>query len=143
MKRQTYREEAIQKLKEYVKPGDTIHTILRHVTKSGMTRYIEPLVFVEGRPVYITYWANEVLGWGGSSKHEGVKVGGCGMDMGFHLVYSLSRALYSEAGYECLNDAEGNGKCPSNYHVNSRPYDGTNKGEPVHHDGYAIKHRWL
>ena len=65
------------------------------------------------------------------------------MNMGFSVVYNLSRALYAESGYGCINDAEGNGGCPSNYHVNSRPYDGTNKGEPVHHDGYAINHRWL
>ena len=34
------REEAIEKLKEAIKPSDTLYTQLEHVTKSGMTRFI-------------------------------------------------------------------------------------------------------
>ena len=32
------------------------------------------------------------------SKREGVKVGGAGMDMGFHLVYNLAAVLFDD-GY--------------------------------------------
>ena len=104
---------------------------------------LELRVFRDDAPVNITGLVAEVLDYKIHKKHYGLKVGGCGMDMGFRVVYGLSSALYRGIGYECLNDAEGNGKCPSNYHVNSRPYDGTNKGEPVHHDGYALSQRWL
>lgn len=43
---------------------------------------------------------------------------GCGMDMGFHLVYSLSRVLFSpkQGGFECLGIGH---YCPSNDHSNA------------------------
>lgn len=68
-------------------------------------------------------------------KSLGLTVGGCGMDMGFHLVYNLSRVLFP-SGFECI----GKG-CPSNDHSN-----GDRNYEPHRHTGdggYAIKHRWL
>jgi len=133
----------VKELKTILKPGDTVYTKLNHVSKSGMMRVIEVLVIRDNKPRYITYQVADLLDYKMHNKIEGLKVQGCGMDMGFHVVYSLSYALYNKSGYECLNDEEGNGNCPSNYHVNSRPYDGTNKGEPIHHDGYALKHRWL
>ena len=34
------KEEAIEKLSEWIKEGDTLWTQVHHVTKSGMTRYI-------------------------------------------------------------------------------------------------------
>ena len=93
-------------------------------------------------------------------------IGGCGMDMGFHLVYELSHTLYGghrveftgegapvgatveqlagrwyywTGGYACL----GKGKCPSNVHHNHRP-DRDKYGPVVQHtDGYALRQRWL
>ena len=35
------RDEAIANLREILKPGDTVYTILRHVSKSGMSRVID------------------------------------------------------------------------------------------------------
>jgi len=133
-KKETYREEALRELREILKPGDTVYTILRHVTKSGMTRYIDVFVFRDNKPRYLTYWAKEVLGWGGSKNHEGVKVGGCGMDMGFHLVYSLSRYLYPD-GFTCIGE-----DCPASDHVN-----GDRDYTPHLHTsgGYALRHRWF
>lgn len=32
------REEAITKLREWIKPGDTVYTILDHVSSSGMSQ---------------------------------------------------------------------------------------------------------
>ena len=137
------KEKAVVELRELLKPGDMVYTKLNHVSRSGMTRSIEVMVFRDNAPINLTWRVSEVLGYKIHNKHWGLKVGGCGMDMGFSVIYNLSSALYSGIGYECLNDAEGNDKCPSSYHVNSRPYDGTNKGEPVHHDGYALRQRWL
>ena len=136
------RQKKIEALKELLKPGDTVYTKLNHVSKSGMMRVIEVMFFRDNKPVNITYQVSEILGYKLHNNHYGLKVGGCGMDMGFSVVYGLSAQLY-RPGYECLNDAEGNGKCPSNYHVNSRPYDGTNTIEPIHTDGYALRHRWV
>ena len=64
-----------------------IYTVLNHVSSSGMTRYISafvPVIGDDGKPC-ITCIARER------------KVGGCGMDMGFHLAYSL----YCQSG---IND---------------------------------------
>lgn len=36
--------EAIAKLREWLKPGDTVYTILEHVSSSGMSRSIRVLV---------------------------------------------------------------------------------------------------
>ena len=56
-----------------------IFTVLNHVSSTGMTRYISayvPVIGDDGKP-YITCIAREI------------KVGGCGMDMGFHLAYNM------------------------------------------------------
>tara|TARA_R100001126_G_scaffold85451_1_gene53951 strand:+ start:528 stop:833 length:306 start_codon:yes stop_codon:yes gene_type:complete len=92
------KEEAIEKLREVIKEGDTLWTQLHHVTKSGMTRYIGVRLLKDDYPYNYTYHVAKALGWKTSDRYEGVKVGGCGMDMGFHLINSLSYALYGD-GY--------------------------------------------
>ena len=92
------KEEAIEKLREVIKEGDTLWTQLHHVTKSGMTRYIGVRLLKNDYPYNYTHHVAKALDWKTSDKYEGVKVGGCGMDMGFHLIYSLSHALYGD-GY--------------------------------------------
>ena len=34
------KQEALEKLKSWIKKGDTLHTTTKHVSRSGMTRYI-------------------------------------------------------------------------------------------------------
>lgn len=94
--------EALERIREWVKPGDTVSCILRHVSSSGMTRVIQLVAFVDGEPRYLGYNAAIVLGMTYDRKREGVKVQGCGMDMGFHLVYNLGRVLFPEGfGVKC------------------------------------------
>lgn len=113
------RADAITKLREWIKPGDTVHTILDHVSSSGMTRHIRVVLLSceDGKPVDLhpNYSVARALDLRQAKRGDGLIVGGCGMDMGFHLVNSLSYALYGD-GYKCL----GKGKCPSNYHSNHR-----------------------
>ena len=52
----------------------------------------------------------------------GLVIGGCGMDMGFHVVYNLGRAMWPDGTPD--------------------PH-GTRNGEPDRDGGYALKHRWL
>ena len=92
------REEAIEKLKEAIKEGDTLYTQLEHVTKSGMTRFIKVRQIKDDYPYNWTYIVAKALGRKVSDKYEAIKVGGCGMDMGFHLIYNLSSVLYDD-GY--------------------------------------------
>lgn len=96
--------EAIVSLNKYLNVGDTVYTVMRHVSSSGMTRYIDLYVIKDNRPLRLTWSAATALGWTYDRKREALKVTGCGMDMGFHTVYSLARVLYSgtsegDAGY--------------------------------------------
>lgn len=116
----TARELSLQnELREILKPGTTVRTILRHVSKSGMSREISAVVVGKDGSVRDIDWMiiNAGLGYK-MGKRGGIVMGGCGMDMGFALVYYLSRALYPN-GYKCT----GNPKtCRSNDHTNYRPW---------------------
>jgi hypothetical protein len=91
-------------LTHYVKEGTKVYTILRHVSASGMSRDIS-LVIAQGDEIIdITYYASHAMGGKvmESKGHRVIKVSGCGMDMGFHLVYNLSSVLFAgqeRAGY--------------------------------------------
>lgn len=90
-------QEARERLRKWVKPGDTIYCILRHVSSSGMTRVIDLATVNDGEILSIGYDAALALGWPYDRRREGVRVPGTGMDMGFHLVDSLGHALFGGA----------------------------------------------
>jgi len=101
------RELARRRLREILAGQDnpTIYTVLRHVSSSGMSRDISLKTVENGELVDITFTAAQALG--DKSKHKDgrsvIRVSGCGMDMGFHLVYSLSSVIYTNeerAGYK-------------------------------------------
>ena len=131
------RAESIATLREILRPGDTVTTVLRSVSRSGMSRSIDlyALKCERGKVSlrWLSYHVARVLG-GWDERRECVKVGGCGMDMGFHLVYNLGRTLWP-TGYRC-----GGKRCHSNDHTNGRPRDGRSH----HRDGgYALRQEWL
>lgn len=96
-KKQRERDEARARLLEMLKPGDTVHTVLRHVSRSGMSRSISAIIYdEEGNNYNIDYLVSSLLGRPVDIKRGGVKIGGCGMDMGFALVYSLSTRLWPD-----------------------------------------------
>jgi hypothetical protein len=109
--------EAADTLRDIVKPGMTVYTSLRQVSSNGMSRHIEVLVAVKdrnGNPVIrnITRLVARACGYKVSDKTDALVVGGAGMDMGFSVVYNLSRTLYRD-GVKCT----GKG-CSSNDHSN-------------------------
>lgn len=124
-----------------IKPGMTIHTILRHVSKSGMHRVIQP-VLIRRAPAtdpfrsradngctifQLGYNVAALLGMSYDREKEGIVIGGCGMDMGFEIVYNMGRVLFPK-GFKVPKGGHGrNG--------NTSGYD--NDG------GYALNHRWL
>lgn len=113
------RQDALAELRALLPPGSTVYTILRSVSRSGMTRIITPLVIQNGEPVNLTWRVGKVLGWG--IRHgfqDGIKCDGCGSDMGHDLVHSLSYALHGTGPEKC------------SYHDEHRP-------------GYTLNHRWL
>ena len=87
-----------QLLEYFVKEGDTIYTVLRSVAPSGMSRTMSLKVAKNGKIQDLTYYASVVLDYplvevNGS---RAIRVGGAGMDFGFHVVYSLARVLFRE-----------------------------------------------
>jgi hypothetical protein len=91
------RDYAIEQLlTHYVNAGDTVYTILRKVSSSGMTRHYSLVVARNGKIDDITYYASKAIGWTlvESSGQRAIKVNGCGMDMSFHLVSTLSAVLF-------------------------------------------------
>ena len=85
-----------QLLTHYVNAGDTVYSILRKVSSSGMTRHYSLVVARNGKIDDITYYAAKAIGWTllESTGHRAIKVQGCGMDMSFHLISTLSAVLF-------------------------------------------------
>ena len=110
----TEQAEAIATLLTIIKPGDTVYTVLRHVSRTGMSRTIACYVIQDGQPRWITSLVSRALGYGKlrnvGRTGEGIHVPGCGMDMGFHLVHSLSYKLWGygpevkDAGYQLRHE---------------------------------------
>lgn len=97
--RAAYVAQSKAELRQLAPTGATIYCVLRDVSRSGMSRRISFYVIQDNRPRCIDYLI-EVLGTGGAKRHgnkDGLVVPGCGMDMGFHVVYSLARSLHSDA----------------------------------------------
>lgn len=100
------KSEAIETLQKLI-AGDTkpvIYTVLRSVSASGMSRDISLIYIKNGEPYHINYSAAKAAGERLVSRngHDAIRVNGCGMDMGFHIVYGLSSVLYAgqeRAGY--------------------------------------------
>jgi hypothetical protein len=140
------RTKVIEELRALLPPGSTVHCILRHVSRSGMYRAID-LRFLEGGATHrLSYRVGKVLGFGFDEKREAVKAGGCGMDMGFHLVSNLSTTLYPD-GFGCIGEGkEGYESCPSSDHSNGdRDYTPHSEERPHWHEsgGYALRCQWL
>ncbi len=142
-KQQSERQEYIAKLRETLKPGDTLHTVLRSCSRSGMSRVIDVYFLTpDGKggvtKQWLSYWISKACDFTFQDRQglpQGIQIGGCGMDMGFHLVYSLSRQLFPD-GFECAGE-----RCPSNDHSNGdrnhKPHMHTGDG------GYALRQEWL
>lgn len=143
------RADALRQLRALLKPGAKVYTILRHASSSGMSRVIDLAIPVrEYRDVYpraadgstdydakprrvfvglrirnIGYLAARAMGYTfENGRHYGIRVGGCGMDMGFHLVYNLGATLWPKG--------------------TPKPH-GMRNGEPDRCGGYALNHEWL
>jgi hypothetical protein len=82
---------ALEKLHVLLPEGATVYTGLRSVSKSGMSRRLRCYISYHGEILDITWYVSRALSW--SLNDKGLLVNGCGMDMGFHTVYSVSYAL--------------------------------------------------
>lgn len=113
-------ESARDRLLSMLSPGDTVYTILRHVSRSGMMRHISLKACIDGELVDITWYAAKLMDEK-RADNGGIKVGGCGVDMGFNLVYNLGHALWPNG--------------------TDKPHS-TRNGEPDYSGGYALNQQW-
>lgn len=111
--KQTRASEALADLRKLIKAGDTVYTVVHKVAPSGMSRSISLYIVKKHSILNITGYVGDALDYP-RAKAQGLRVGGCGMDMGYHLVSSLAGAL----GYT-TKGAQSDGNC------------------------YGLKHQWL
>jgi len=119
----TERSESLKHLREILKPGQEIYTQCEHVSSSGMTRWLDVYaVKDDGRIHNITWDVCAAADFTFCSRRGRLKIEGCGMDMGFNVVYCLGLSLWPAGTPE--------------------PH-GMRNGEPDSNGGYALRHRWL
>ena len=82
-----------ERLKQAYSPGSTIYTVVKQVSRNGMSRHIAVIDIVMGEARNISARAADILGWKWMDDGS-VRVGGCGMDMGAHLVRKLSERIH-------------------------------------------------
>lgn len=118
------RAEAIDLLRSWLKPGDTVYTMLKHVSSSGMSRDIAVLIVRDGQISNVSCDVARAIGAKIDSKDgtAAVKINGAGMDMGFRIVYALGCALWPDGTPE--PHSIRNGRADTN-------------------GGYALNHRWI
>lgn len=108
------KEQTAKELRALISKADlVVYTKLNHVSRSGLSRNIDLMLIVNNKPLYISASVAELLDYS-LAKDGSIKVGGAGMDMGFHLVYNLSRYLYKGMATKKFGDA-----------------------------GYVLRHEWL
>lgn len=129
------REEYRLKLQEHVLKNNirVLYTNLRHTSRSGMQRKIDVISLIpSGDPAnpvskaWLSYWAAKALGWKFSKEYDAVVVDGCGMDMGFHLVYTLSYLIFKDVPRE---------KWPADLPLRN--------GEVENESGYVLQQKWI
>ena len=94
-----YQEQAKESLRKILNHGDRVYCVLRSVSKSGMSRAIDFYAIKDNQPIWLSGHMAAAMGWK-RSKDRGLTITGCGMDMGFHAVYSLARTLWPNENAE-------------------------------------------
>ena len=116
------KQQAISSLREILKPGQTVYSVLRHVSASGMSRRISFMIPQAGGSMRnLDYLIGVACDYKQSYK-QGLIVGGCGMDMGFAVVYHIGRTIWPDGTPE--------------------PH-GRRNGELDSDGGYALKSEWI
>lgn len=122
-----YKEQERAALRKWLKPGTTVYTKVESVSSSGMSRRISVYAISpakkgeQARIVNISGTVASVTGYT-HAKNGGISIHGCGMDMGFAIVYALGAALWPKG--------------------TPKPH-GLLNGTPDRSGVYALKHSWL
>ena len=123
-KQKTWEEKMVQWIRM---KRPTIYCVCRHVSSSGMFRRISFYAIRRNELVYLDGLIEDLADYKRDKKEQGLRVTGCGMDMGFAVVYAFSHAIFAK-GFRYRK-----GEC----HRNGDP-------SPIDKDGgYALKHQWI
>jgi hypothetical protein len=106
------------------KSNRQVYTILRKVSASGMSRQIDVYVIIDNKPRWITPYVRDLCGYKQDPNSRALRVGGCGMDMGYSLVHELGSVVYKNGDGVTVTGRNG-GKIPES--------DG----------GYLLTHHWI
>lgn len=86
---------AVEQLRLFFPRGSTVYCVLRHCSKSGMRREIG-FIGIGEYVFHPNYLIATALDMTANKDGDGIKVRGCGMDMGFHVVGNLATLLYGD-----------------------------------------------
>lgn len=104
----TKKAEDTKRLKDLLRKGKyKTYSRINTVSRSGMSRTIDFFMAIgAGEMVNINYYISKTCGYS-RNKDGAIRVSGCGMDMGFAVIYDLGRVLYkqngSNPGYKITN----------------------------------------
>lgn len=127
IKEPTPKEIALSRLKKFLKPGATIYHTVKKVSSNGMSRQISFYIVNKGKIRTINWELSHILDYKRNPDNGALKVGGCGMDMGFSVVYSTGRKLFPN-GF----------KLPKGKHGRNGDTSGFDKD-----GGYAFNYEWI
>jgi hypothetical protein len=141
-------KESREFLLKNLPPNTKVYTICRHVSRSGMMRIISLIIIIDGEPYEISWHIDKLGLFSRKYPNNGLTVYGCGMDMGFHVVYELGRVLYpdgfpepcTKCGHPKTDEWEL-GMCPAGQ-CTFRGRNGDTSGYETD-GGYALNHKWL
>lgn len=138
-------EQAAERLRDEFPPGSTARTILRNVSRSGMQRSIDVYSIKDGETHWLSPYVAVLLDETWDNDRDAIKVGGAGMDMGFHVVYSMSASLYGHAQDGRSRKmqpryplSERDKRRLARWRKKERSYPGANTS-----GGYAVNHKWI
>lgn len=142
--------EAIKTLRQLgVKPGATIYTNVTHVSSSGMSRHIRCYIVTrdtrtervgEKTRKRVEHRVHDVTGLVatacGFSRARGsrwdIQIGGAGMDMGYHVCYTLGRVMFPKGAKRFVSS------------IRERQAERAGNGKQGETDGgYLLNHRAL
>ncbi len=125
------KNDAIAYLRMILPPGSRFYTTVTHVSRSGMSRRINAYATVEGEIVRISHYVARAIGEKTHASDCAIIMGGCGMDMGYHLAMCVSYAIHGNktVGADALVASE-----------KGRPFEPTAE---QYRSGYSLRHSWL
>lgn len=152
--RELERDEYRAKLREAIPIGSTVYTLCFNVSRSGMSRHVRVFVmrardWGKGKqtvePWDCTGWVAKAIGERWNDRTGGLVVSGCGMDMGFHVVQTLSYALHGTGeGKRCAKHRKETATATYQVRPCAESRDSTpEQAAKCYRTGYTLHHAHL